>query len=122
MISNLSKLIHAKNTQLKSTKFKIITLQKTNITKQYTLAVLNGLKQVMYSTCDKVSKTLIISSEIVNNIEPHFKVVVCLLTPNNLLNVQTTLTFLMKDLRLLNIQSDSKLIRSLKVSEYPFLL
>lgn len=60
MISNFSKLIYAKSTQLKPTKFKIITLQKNNITKQYTLPVLNALKQVMYSTCDKISKTIII--------------------------------------------------------------
>lgn len=60
MISNFSKLIHAKNTQLKLTKFKIITSQKTNINKQYELVVLNDLKQVMYSTCDKISKTIII--------------------------------------------------------------
>lgn len=60
MISNFSKLLHAKNTQLKPTKFKIITLQKTNKNKQYTFSVLNALKQVMYSTCDKISKPIII--------------------------------------------------------------
>lgn len=49
-----------KHSKQKTTKLKIITLQKTNINKQYTLAVLNALKQVMYSTCNKISKTIII--------------------------------------------------------------